>query len=64
MKKHKTKTHTPPIRIYVNKIENRINFKIKKRYYFELLTPETMKLVGGTKSKNYFTKEFDILKKL
>ena len=37
--------------IYVNKIENRITFKIKTRYYLELLRPETMKLVGSTKGK-------------
>ena len=37
--------------IYVNKIENRITFKIKTGYYFELLTPETKKLLGSTKSK-------------
>ena len=37
--------------IYVNKTENRITFKIKTGYYLELLTPETMKLLGGTKSK-------------
>ena len=36
--------------IYVNKIENR-TFKIKTGYYFELLTPERMKLLGSTKSK-------------
>ena len=41
----------PSIRIYVNKIENRITFKIKDGYYLELLTPETMKLLGSTKSK-------------
>ena len=35
--------------IYVNKIENRMTFNIKKRYYLELLTPETMKLLGSTK---------------
>ena len=39
------------IRIYVNKIENRITFKIKTGYYLEPLTPETMKLLGNTKSK-------------
>ena len=44
-------TNNLPIKIYVNKIENRITFKIKKRYYLELLTPETMKLLGSTKSK-------------
>ena len=37
--------------IYVNKIENRITFKIKTGYYLELLTPETMKLLGSTKCK-------------
>ena len=37
--------------IYVNKIENRITFKIKTRYYLEPLTPETMKLIGSTKYK-------------
>ena len=37
--------------IYVNKIENRVTFKIKTRYYLEPLTPETMKLLGSTKEK-------------
>ena len=37
--------------IYINEIENRITFKIKTGYYLELLTPETMKLLGSTKSK-------------
>ena len=49
--KHGGKTDNPSIRIYVNKIENRITFKIKTGYYLELLTPETMKLFGNTKSK-------------
>ena len=39
------------IRIYVNKIENRITLKIKNGYYLEFLTPETMKLLGRTESK-------------
>ena len=39
------------MRIYVNKIENRITFKIKTGYYLEVLTPETRKLLGNTKSK-------------
>ena len=38
-------------RIYINKIENKIMLKIKTGYCFELLTPETMKLLGSTKSK-------------
>ena len=37
--------------IYINKIENKITFKIKTGYYLELLMPETMGLLGNTKSK-------------
>ena len=37
--------------MYVNRIENRITFKIKNGYYLELLTPETMKFPGSTESK-------------
>ena len=37
--------------IYINKIENSIMFKMKTGYYLKLLTPETMKLHGSTKSK-------------
>ena len=39
------------IRIYVNKIENRTTFRIKTGYYLELLTPETMKLLGSFQNK-------------
>ena len=35
----------------MNKIENRVTFKIKTGYYLQLLTPETMKLLGSTKNK-------------
>ena len=38
-----------PVQIYPNKIKNRIVFKIKTGYKLELLTPETMKLLGSTK---------------
>ena len=37
--------------MYINRIENRITLKIKNRCYLELLTPETMKLLGSTESK-------------
>ena len=37
--------------IYVNKIENRNTFKIENGYRLEILTPETMKLLGSTKNK-------------
>ena len=37
--------------IYVNKIENRIMFISKKRYYLEYFTAQMMKLLGSTKNK-------------
>ena len=49
IKKHETLTKNPPVKIYPNKIKNRIVFKIKTGYKLELLTPETMKLLGSTK---------------
>ena len=51
LKKHSESVDNPSIKIYVNKIENRVTFKIKNGYYLELLTPETMKLLGSTESK-------------
>ena len=51
LKKHSESVDNPSIRIYVNKIENRITFKIKHGYYLELLTPETMKLLGSAENK-------------
>ena len=44
-------TNNPPIRVYVSKIGNRITFRIKTRYYLEILMPETMKLLESAKSK-------------
>ena len=37
--------------IYINKTKSRITFKIKNWYYLELLTSQTMKLLGSTKNK-------------
>ena len=51
LKRHSENVDNPSIKIYVNKIENRITFKIKNGYYLELLTPETMKLLESTESK-------------
>ena len=42
-------TESPPIQIYPNKIKNRIVFKIETGYKLELLTLETMRLLGSTK---------------
>ena len=49
IKKHKTLTQSPPVQIYPNKIKNSIVFKRKTGYKLELLSPETMKLLGSTK---------------
>ena len=49
IKKHETLTENPPVQIYPNKIKNRIIFKIITGYKLELLTPETMRLLGSTK---------------
>ena len=51
MKKRETVTGNPPIRIYVNEIGNRVTFRIKTGNYIEILTSETMKLLGSTKNK-------------
>ena len=49
IKKYETLTTIPPIHVYINKINNRLVFKIKDGYKLELQTPETMKLFGSTK---------------
>ena len=51
LKKPSESVDNPSIRIYINKIENRITFKIKSGYYLELLTPETMKLFRSAESR-------------
>ena len=51
LKKHSENIDNPSIRIYINKIKNRITFKIKSGYYLELLTPEALKLLVN-KDKN------------
>ena len=51
IKKHQTMTDNPSIKVYVNKLEKRITFKIKARYCFELLMPETIKLLGRINNK-------------
>ena len=49
IKKHKTLTTIPPIHVCINRINNRLEFKIKDGYKLQLQTPETMKLFGSTK---------------
>ena len=45
LKKHNENVDNPSIKIYENKIENRVTFKIKTGYYLECLTPEAMELL-------------------
>ena len=51
IKNHGKETDNPLIRIYVNKIENRITFKIKTGYYFKLSISEWMKLLRSANGK-------------
>ena len=49
IKKHETIGENSPILIYANTINNRIVSKIKTEYKLELLSKETMKLLGSAK---------------
>ena len=49
IKKRETLTKIAPINVYINRINNRLVFKIKGGYKLELQTPEIMKLFGSTK---------------
>ena len=51
LEKHSEDIDNPSVQIYVKKIKNRTTFKIKNGYSLELLTPETMRLLGSTKNK-------------
>ena len=51
IKKHETIEVNPRMQIYPNKIKNRIVFKIKTGCRLELLSSETMKLLGSAKKR-------------
>ena len=51
LKKHGENIDNVSVKVYVNKIEKRITFKIKNGYILELLTPEKIKLLGSTENK-------------
>ena len=59
MKKHGENIDKPLTQIYVNKIKNRITFKIKDGYSLELLRPETMKLLESTEKNNQRQKQLN-----
>ena len=50
IKKYKILTAIPPIHVYINRINNRLVFKIKNGYKLQLQTPETMKLFSSRKN--------------
>ena len=57
IRKHETLTTTPPIHVYIYRINNRLVFNLKDGYNLELQMPETMKLLSSAntlidKSKN------------
>ena len=51
LKKHGEGIDKPSVQIYVKKIENTVTFKIKSGYSLELLTPESIKLLGSIENK-------------
>ena len=46
---YETLTTVPLIHVYINRINNRLVFKIKDGYKLELQTPKTIKLFCSTK---------------
>ena len=62
--KHETIADDPPVQVYVNKIKNRIVFKIKTGYKLELLTEETMQLLGSLKKGIDKNKDGEIITRL
>ena len=51
LKSSKTLTSISPIHVYINRINNRLVFKIQDGYKVELQTSETMQLFARTKNE-------------
>ena len=49
IKKHETLTTIPPIHVYINRMKNRLVFKMKDGLKLELQMPEARKLFDSTK---------------
>ena len=64
IKKHETVENPSQILIYVNKIKNRIVFKMKSGYKLGLLSKETMKLLGNSKQVIDSNKDSELVPKL
>ena len=64
IKKHKNIADNPPVQIYMNKIKNRIVFRIKTGYKLELLTEETMQLLGSSRKHIDKNKDGEVVPRL
>ena len=64
IKEHETIADNLSVQIYVNKIKNRIVFKIKTGYKLELLSEETMQLLGSSKKGIDPNKDGEIVPRL
>ena len=63
IKKYEKLTTISPIHVYINRINNKLAFKIKDRYKLELKMPET--IFGNTKNvidKQKMEKKYQVLK--
>ena len=57
IKKHEILITILPFHVYINIINNRLDFKITDGYKLELQTPETLKLFGSPKKLIVKTKK-------
>ena len=64
IKKHETIKNTPQVLIYINKIKNRIVFKIESGYKLELLSKEAMRLLGSSSAVIDSDKDGELVPKL
>ena len=64
IKEHETIANLSPVLIYANEINNRIIFKIKSGYKLELLSKETMKLLGSTTNSIDKDKDGDLVPRI
>ena len=64
IKKYETISDNPNAKFYTNNIKNRIVFKIKTSYKLDLLSSETMKLLGSAEKDVDQKKDGDDIPKL
>ena len=63
-RKYETIANNLPVQVYINKIKNRIVFKIKTGHKLELLTKETMQLLGSSKKVIHKNKHGELVPRL